>query len=203
MADPELVKVLDYILNRCDENAIEAVSAAVVRRKRDLTMFGGMGKLPDPKKMAKELASQINVNATIGGLTDTVREMAERIIREEAPELDDEQVAALTRAWVPAKAGGQVAGNAGDGGPAGEGAIPPAGPPDLLVSMIGQFISYSRGSMDPGEEQSLRAEMGAWPERYWKAFPQVIRSIISDYLKGEISDGEFNNKIGTALSLGH
>ncbi|MDR3337566.1 MAG: hypothetical protein LBT16_10215 [Treponema sp.] len=193
MADPELVKVLDYILNRCDENAIEAVSAAVVRRKRDLTMFGGMGKLPDPKKMAKELASQIDVNATIGGLTNTVREMAERIIREEAPELDDEQVAVLTKAWIPANAGGQA------DGPAGEKAVPP----DLLVSMISQFISYSRGSMDPAEEQGLRAEMGAWPERYWNAFPQVIRSIIGDYLKGGISDGEFNSKIGTALSLGH
>ncbi|MDR1127836.1 MAG: hypothetical protein LBL20_00870 [Treponema sp.] len=50
MADSELVRVLDYILNRCDEGAIEAVSAAVLRRKRDLAMFGGMGKLPDPKK---------------------------------------------------------------------------------------------------------------------------------------------------------
>jgi hypothetical protein len=44
--------------------------------------------------------------------------------------------------------------------------------------------------------------MGAWPERYWKAFPPVIRLIISDFLKGGLSEGEFNSKIGTALSLG-
>jgi hypothetical protein len=188
MADPELVQTLDYILNRCDEQAIEAVSAAVVRRKRDLTMFGGMGKLPDPKKMAKELASKINVNATIDGLTNTVRDMAGRIIRQEAPELNDAQVAELTGAWVPKNPG-----------VAGEGSQ--AIPPDLLVSMIGQFLAYSQGTMPAEEEKGLRAELGPWPGRYWDAFPSVIQSIISDYLKGGMDDAAFNRKIGTALSL--
>ncbi|MDR2053596.1 MAG: hypothetical protein LBP80_09290 [Treponema sp.] len=188
MADSELVKVLDYILNRCDEGAIEAVSAAVVRRKRDLAMFGGMEKLPDPKRMAKELASQINVNATMDGLTGTVRNMAARIIKQEAPELDDEQVEGLIRAWVPGAAG--RGSSAGDGLPSG-----------LLLAMIGQFVSYSRGTMDPAEERELRSEMGAWPDRYWKAFPQVVRLIIGGYLKGEMDEGEFNARIGVALSL--
>jgi hypothetical protein len=188
MADPELVKTLDYILNRCDEGAIEAVSAAVVRRKRDLAMFGGMGRLPDPKRMAKELASQINVNATIDGLTGTVRNMAARIIKQEAPELDDGQVEGLIRAWVP--------------GADGQGPSAGAVPAGLLLAMVGQFIAYSRGSMDPAEDRELRAEMGAWPERYWKAFPRVVQLIISDYLKGEINETEFNAKIGTALSFG-
>jgi hypothetical protein len=193
VADPDLVKVLDYILNRCDEGAIEAVSAAVVRRKRDLTMFGGMGKLPDPKKMAEKLASQINVNATIGGLTDTVRDMAVRIIRREAPELDDAQVHELTKAWVPGNAGPEKAGERSSA----EAAIPA----HLLLAMIGQFIAYSRGTIETAEERELRSEMGAWPERYWKAFPQVVQLIIGDYLKGEVNEKEFNAKIRTALSL--
>jgi hypothetical protein len=188
MADPELVKVLDYILNRCDEGAVEAVAAAVVRRKRDLAMFGGMGRLPDPKRTAKELASQINVNATMNGLAGTVRSMAARIIRQEAPELDDGQVESLLRTWVP--------GADGQGSSAGK--APPAG---LLLAMIGQFTAYSRGTMDPAEERELRSEMGAWPDRYWKAFPRVVQLIISGYLKGEMDEGEFNAKISAALSL--
>ncbi|MDR1411600.1 MAG: hypothetical protein LBI91_05305 [Spirochaetaceae bacterium] len=189
MADPELVRVLDYILNRCDEGAIEAVSAAVLRRKRDLAMFGGMEKLPDPKKMAKELASQIDVSATIDGFSGTVRNMAARIIKQEAPELDDGQVEELLRAWVPG-AGGQRP-SAGNAVPAG-----------LLLAMIGQFVAYSQGAMDPAEERGLRSEMGAWPDRYWKSFPQVVQAIVSGYLKGEIDEKEFNVKIGAALSLG-
>jgi hypothetical protein len=189
MADPELVKTLDYILNRCDEGAIEAVSAAVVRRKRDLAMFGGMGRLPDPKRMAKELASQINVNATIGGLAGTVRNMAARIVRQEAPELDDEQVEGLVNAWVPGA--GRQGSSAGDAVPAG-----------LLLAMIGQFTAYSQGTMDPAEERELRSEMGAWPDRYWKSFPRVVQLIISGYLKGEMGEEEFKVKISAALSLG-
>jgi hypothetical protein len=213
MANPELVQVLDYILNRCDENEIEAVSAAVVRRRRDLTMFGGAHNMPDPQKMARELSGQLNTGAALDGLKDTVRDMAVRIIRQEAPELTDEQVAELTRAWVPG-------GEAGNGGPSRErdatAAVPgkrgrsgknPAGtaggsiPPDVLGTMIVQFIDYSVGRMNAAEEAGLRSEMGAWPERYWKAFPQVVQLIISDFLKGEMTEGEFNGKIGAALAL--
>ncbi|GHT79762.1 hypothetical protein FACS1894130_09510 [Spirochaetia bacterium] len=203
MADPELVWVLDYILNRCDEHEIEAVSAAVVRRRRDLTMFGGAHNLPDPQKMARELSGQINIGATLDGLKDTVRDMAVRIIRQEAPELTDEQIAELTRAWVPAGETG-IGDASGDGGPMAAGVAGTTGgavSPDVLGTMIGQFIDYSVGRMDAAEEAGLRAEMGAWPERYWKAFPQVIQLIIGDFLKGEMTEGEFNTKIGAALAL--
>jgi hypothetical protein len=188
MADPELVRVLDYILNRSDENTIEAVSAAVIRRKRDLTMFGGANKLPDPKRMARDLSGQINIGATIDGLKDTVRDMAMRIIRQEAPELTDEQAAELTCAWVPD--------NAGSGGDTDNNV-----PKDLLETMVDQFVSYSLGRMAEEEDESLRAELGAWPERYWKAFPQVIQLILTDYLKGKITEGEFGSKIVTALAM--
>jgi hypothetical protein len=188
MADPELVRVMDYILNRCDEGAIEAVAAAVVRRRRDLALFGGAAKLPDPKKLALNLSSQINAASSMEGLKDSVRKMAVRIIRQEAPELSDAQAEELTRAWVPAK--GAAGAHAGD-----------KLPRDLLESMISQFIAYSLGRMSRVEDQNLRAEMGSWPERYWKAFPQVIRSIISDFLKGEMTEGDFNAKIRTACAL--
>jgi hypothetical protein len=202
MADPELVRVLDYILNRCDENQIEAVSAAVVRRRRDLTMFGGAHNMPDPQKMARELSGQFNIGATLDGLKDTIRDMAVRIIRQEAPELTDEQIAELTYAWIPGGQGGNLA--AVEGGVSGQhSAGAPGGsvPPDVLGTMIVQFIDYSVGRMGAAEEAGLRAEMGAWPERYWKAFPQVIQLIISDFLKGEMAEGEFNAKIGAALAL--
>jgi hypothetical protein len=187
MADPELVKVMDYILNRCDEAAIEVVAAAVVRRRRDLSLFGSQ-HMPDPQKMAQELSSQINLGASIGGLKDTVRSMAGRIIRQEAPELTDSQIDELTAAWIP---GGK------DGGGKPEKVLPR----DLLAAMVDQFVSFSQGRMSPREDKTLRDEMGSWPERYWKSFPQVIQLIISEFLKGGITEGEFNSQIGTALAM--
>jgi hypothetical protein len=185
MADPELVRVLEYILNRCDEKNIEAVAAAVVRRRRDLALFGGVNKLPDPRQLARELAPQVSMNATIAGLKETVRDMALGIIQREAPELSGDQAAELARAWVPEpQAGGER-----------------DFPPGLLESMVEQFIAFSLGRMSPGEDKNLRAEMGPWPERYWKSFPPVVRLLITDFLNGEYDEKEFREKLLTALSL--
>jgi hypothetical protein len=136
--------------------------------------------------MARELSGQVNIGGSIEALKQSVRDMAVNIIRQEAPELTDEQVAELTRAWVP--------------GPSGEDDGKRI-PRDLLASMVDQFTSFSIGQMSEDEDRSLRSELGAWPDRYWKAFPAVIRLIITDYLKGEITESEFNNKIGTALEI--
>jgi hypothetical protein len=188
MANPELVRVLDYILNRCDEAAIEAVAAAVVRRRRDLSVFGGAQNLPDPQRMARELSGQINTGASIEGLRESVRSMAVRIIKQEAPELTEAQIEELTRAWIP--------------GPEAAGRDPEnAIPRDLLFSMVDQFVAFSRGEMSKIEEKGLRDEMGSWPERYWNAFPPVVRLMVSDYLKGETGEKEFRSKLATAVSL--
>jgi hypothetical protein len=189
MANPELVKVLDYILNRCDEAAIEAVAAAVIRRRRDLSVFGGAQNLPDPRRMARELSSQVNIGASIEGLRDSIRSMAVRIIKQEAPELTDAQIDELTRAWIPGAGQGE-----------GEGGSPEKLPRDLLFSMVDQFVAFSQGAMNKAEEKGLRDELGPWPERYWKAFPPVVRLIITDYLKGETGEGEFRSKLETATS---
>ncbi|MDR1972067.1 MAG: hypothetical protein LBQ46_09110 [Treponema sp.] len=198
METPELVQTLDFILNRCDEDAIEAVAAAVVRRRRELTMFGGAVNLPDPHKMAQELSTKVDISGAIEGLRNSVRDMAVRIIRQEAPELNDEQIEELTGAWISEKAapGGRGAGGNGAGGASA------ALPEDLLRSMIGQFTAFSQGTMDQEEDRKLREELGSWPERYWKAFPPVIRLFITDYLKGETEEKDFLNKIETALSMG-
>ncbi|MDR3172787.1 MAG: hypothetical protein LBU19_00935 [Treponema sp.] len=68
--------------------------------------------------------------------------------------------------------------------------------------MTGQFVAFSQGAMDRQEDQELRAELGSWPERYWKAFPPVIRLFITDYLKGETGEKDFRDQIETALSMG-
>jgi hypothetical protein len=193
MARAELVQALDYILNRCDERDIELIAAAVVRRRRELTMYGGMSHIPDPGRLAKELSSQINIEGNIESLTQSIRDYAIRIIRQEAPELTDEQIEELTGAWIPSSSGGHK--DSGSHSP--EKSLPR----DLLASMIDQFVSFSLGRMEEEEDQALRKEMGPWPDKYWKSFPQVIRLLVTDFLKGEMDEGDFNTRIGLALSM--
>jgi len=196
MANEELVQTLDYILNRCNERDIEAIAAAVVRRRRDIAMFGSMPAVPDARRLAKELNSQLNVEGNIEGLKSSVRDYAIRIIKQQAPELTEKQIEELTRSWIPESGSGAKAAKA-SGEADGESAIPRK----VLVSMIDQFVSFSLGRMEEEEDKALRKEMGPWPDKYWKAFPQVIRLLITDFVKGEIDEKDFNTRMGFALQM--
>lgn len=192
MADAELVRVLDYILNRADENTIEAVAAAVVRRKRDLSLFGSAG-LPDPNTWAHQVAADINVNASLEGIRNMVRNMVSEMLKKEAPELSDEEREELLNAWVPRQETGKGRGE--------KGSSAKTLPPDVLTTMVHQFIAYSAGTLSPREEESLRNELGSWPERYWDSFPSLIRSLITEYLKGGLSEDEFAAKLRAGIQI--
>jgi hypothetical protein len=196
MAGEELVKTLDYILNRCNERDIEAVAEAVVRRRRDIAFYGSMPVAPDPRRFAEELTSQLNIGGNIESLKNSIRDYAIRIIRQQAPELTDAQIKELTRSWIPDKSSRKKTGKSG----LNQSLVADTDlPHDLLVSMIDQFVSFSLGRMEEEDDRVLRKEMGSWPSRYWDAFPQVIRLLITDFLKGEIEEDEFNSKIYLAL----
>jgi hypothetical protein len=189
MPDPELYQALDYILNKSNEVTIEALAEAVARRRRDLTVFNAMGGMPDPQKMAKDISEKINtgIGSGIEGMRRSIREMMLRVIKEHAPELTDVQVAELCQTWLP--------------DPEAKTENKETIPQDMLLSMIEQFVSFSRGSMKKSVDKDLRDELGAWPERYWKAFPPVVRQIITDYLKDKISEKNYKSQICIALGL--
>jgi hypothetical protein len=190
MANQELVRTLDYILNRCNERDIEVVSAALVRRRKDIAMFGSMPVAPDPGRLAKELTAQLNVEGSIENLKNSVRDYAIRIIRQQAPELTDKQIEELTRSWIPDSVKKRKSG------------FDESIPRDVMASMVDQFVSFSLGRMEAEEDNALRREMGPWPDKYWNAFPSVIRLLVKDLLKGEIDENDFNMRMGLALDMG-
>ena len=187
MADPELLQALDYILNRSNEAAIEVLAEAVVRRKRNLSVFNAMGGMPDPQGMAKQITQRINagIEGGIESMRQSIREMIVNIIREQAPELTDSQIDELCEAWIPNAESEKKA----------------SVPNDMLLSMIDQFLSFSQGTMQESVDNKLREEMGAWPERYWNVFPPVVQQTISDYLKDKISKADFNSRLKLTLGL--
>ena len=195
MASQELVRTLDYILNRCNERDIEAVAAALVRRRRDIAMFGSMPVAPNPRALAEELSSQLNIEGNIEGLKNSIRDYAIRIIKQQAPELTEKQIKELTRAWIPEAKTSQGKKSASVS------SRDQSLPGNVLSSMVDQFVSFSLGRMEEEEDKALRKEIGPWPDKYWKAFPQVIRLLISDFLKGEMDESDFNTRMGLALKM--
>lgn len=205
MAEAELVRTLDYILNRCGAAEIEAVAAAVVRRRRDLTMFGDAGVM-DPTRWAKQAAKELagGSGASLEAVRGTVRGLAADMLRKEAPELTEDQISELLGAWVPEapKLASRKARAAGivdvDGGTRDR---PTRIPPDVLLSMVEQFVAYSTGSMGKDEEAPLRREMGDWPERYWRSFPGGVRAVVTEFLKGGSDRDAFLSKLRAAVEL--
>jgi hypothetical protein len=195
MANQELVRTLDYILNRCNERDIEVVSAALARRRKDIERFGDIPTAPNPGRLAKEITAQLNIDGNIESMKKSVRDYAIRIIKQQAPELTDEQIEELTASWIPDKASGAGSRKKRTGN------FDQSIPRDLLASMVDQFVSFSIGRMEEEEDNALRQEMGPWPDKYWNAFPQVIRLLVKDFLKGEMDEADFNMRMGLALDI--
>jgi len=187
MADERLLQALDFILNHSDESTIQVIAEAVVRRRRDLSVFNVIGEIPDPSQAAKEISEGLtgSTDKIMEGMRTSIHDMIVRLIREHAPELNEKQIDELCNEWLP-KQGGEKKSSL---------------PNDAILSMIEQFVSFSHGAMNETVDQNLREKMGAWPERYWNSFPPVVRQLISDYLKNKITDKDFKSKIALALGL--
>lgn len=201
---PELMAVLDYVLNRCTIREIDALEAAVERRRRDLTSSSGIISL-DPSRAAKQMTGAVNagIEKSMDGIKNTFRNMAADMIRKEAPELSEEQMEELIESWLPhdLRAGG--AGHGGDGqteyrGLAQKGLVGGI-PRDAMFEMVRQFVDYSTGAMPLAEESSLRDAVGDWTALYWKKFPRELQGLIRDFLGGTMTGEEFGECLETLL----
>jgi len=143
--------------------------------------------------MSKEITEKINagISGGIESMRKSVQDMILNILKEHAPELNEKQRNELCQAWLP-----DGIGKSGKSGGKGSSL-----PPDVLLSMIEQFIAFSHGEMQESVDKSLRDEMGTWTERYWNSFPPVVQQLIADYLKDKITEKEFKSRICIALGL--
>ncbi len=225
MKDLELYDVLDYILNRADSSELVAVRAAL--RKRESSERNDPGRPPgggalgmDVRRVASSTAEEIQTR--IGASRDEIRgmvaRMVRRVLRREAPELSEEQIRELLDEWIPGGTEDRPAARSPpdaspDGpserdettratvAPSADGSSRSELPAEALLAMIRQFVEYSLGSMAVREEMDLVEQIPDWQRRYWEAFPQVVRRLISLLIKGTIGGDEFWEGIDDALEL--
>lgn len=208
----ELMNVLDYVLNRCTLREIDALEAAVVRRRKDLTASTGIISL-DPSISAREMskAVQTSINSSMDSIRNTFRDFASNLIRKEAPELSDGQMEELLDAWIPQfmamDAKGKVSSSTASGVPdlpsqysgLSKNGLINGVPPDAMYEMICQFVSYSGGTLPFRDEASLRDAVGDWTTVFWKKFPREIQELIKLFLAGSLTGAEFDNQLSILL----
>ena len=190
----QLYKVVDAILNQATEDDLEVIRAALQRRGGEEEEGGGSSAFQfAPKQIAEESAHSISEQVSYSKSTvrNMIKNFAVDIIRKEAPELSDEQVRELLKAWIPdpestsRRAQHKKESNI---------------PFDMMIAMIEQFIEYSEGRLSLRQQAQLRQEMGEWQEKYWKWFPPDIREALSLYLKGTIDKETFWLDVHKTLS---
>jgi hypothetical protein len=191
MSRKELESVLDYILNRAEEAEFEVIRKAIERRiadRRSFARVGGIGPLGSAKKMARDIQEQVGFS--LDSVRGTVREFVADIIRKNAPEVTEEQLAELLEAYVPdptktparAKPVSRV-------------------PPEAMLGMVNQFVEYSEGRMPPSKQRELWETMPRWQDEYWAAFPAEVKALVKGYLESRIDGDTFGAALLSVLGL--
>ncbi|MCB1171054.1 MAG: hypothetical protein KDK25_11995 [Leptospiraceae bacterium] len=185
----ELVHVVDFILNRADSEALEAVRMALERRGGAPRFSGPMGgtgmssphgNVMDIQSIAKKYADQLqaSIDLDIPGMS---RRLVRNMIKTHEPTIPEEHLDALVDHFVP-----------DPNAPAAGGSNLPR---DVLLTMVKQFVDYSVGRMKDRELKELKAASPDWVEKYWSAFPEGVRRAISEMIRGQIGEKEFWQKI--------
>lgn len=197
----DLLFTIDYILHRAEPRELEALAAALERRKGQLDGVVN-GSIPfTPEQAAKKMSESIyaSIDASMDGVRHTFRDYAADLLQKEAPELSKEQIIGLVDSWIPQSSGKR--GKKRRASLAQNGSVQGI-PADLLYEMVIQFVSYSLGEMPVETQHSLTAAMHNWAESYWRRFPAGIKQEIKAFLNGEITSGEFQHTVCELLGLG-
>ncbi len=117
-----------------------------------------------------------------------MRGFVEDIIRKNAPEITDEQLAALLDEYAPPPGARRK-----------EEASPL--PPEALLGMATSFVEYARGAMPPSRQRELWESSPRWQDEYWAAFPAEIKSLIKAYIEGRLDADSFGAALLSILGL--
>ena len=172
----EMLQILDFILNRSTYGDLDVIQEAIRRRTRDIkTGIAGI----DVRGIARQTAGSIQKQI---GSADEVTHMIRRFVRElitqQQPDLTEEQLESLLDKCLPAAEGNDEE----------PGSIEERFPPDMIQSMLVQFIDFRLGRMGKDEKKDLASD---WHMRYWEAFSPSLKRLLSDLLKGKISESSF------------
>jgi len=177
MERDELFRLVDAILNKTSEADMEVIQEAIKRREQrsDSDRPGSIS----PERIAMQASQQISnqMSYSRDSIRGMVQKFAADIIRQNAPELSEDQIHELLDEWVPDPETQQQKEEKGRQLPG-----------DVLITMARQFISFAEGKMPPSEQAKLREEISDWHNSYWEWFPKSVREAIALYLKGIIEE---------------
>ena len=173
MVDPDLHRVIEYILNRATEKELEVIKSALDKRTEDSHYMISGGNIREmAQKTNQALGERFDSMGQIKSMTDGfLRELVHQAI----PDIPEEHLELLLGEWIPDQT---------------EGPTEEQLPRDAVETMVTQFVAYSTGQLPPAQVQELRSQ-DDWSRRYWAVFSTQTRQLIRDLLYDVIDEDEF------------
>jgi hypothetical protein len=193
-SEEPLYSIIEFILNRATPAELEVIAEAVKRRQHPGKGLGGIS----PRGMAENIAKK--VKQQLGGMLDVrtiSRQIVTDLIRQKEPNISDRELEVLLDNWLPGTAPARQEGSE-PAEPAGQDQAPAPEQlaPDMLITMISQYVSARRGTLPREEEDKLPKN---WQSRYWESFPDTIRRCIREHLNGQLSEVDFWDSVISSL----
>jgi hypothetical protein len=193
-SDEPLYSVIEFILNRASSAELEVIAEAVKRRQSPGRGLGGIS----PRGMAENVAQE--VKQQLGGMLDVhtiSRQIVTDLIRQKEPNINDGELEVLLDNWLPGTARARGPAAELDGTPDRGGAPEQEKTaPDVLITMISQYVSARQGTLSEEEKDRLPDD---WQSRFWSSFPDAIRGRIREHLNGRLTEVEFWNSVIASL----
>jgi hypothetical protein len=193
-SEEPLYSVIEFILNRASSAELEVIAEAVKRRQSPGKGLGGIS----PRGMAENVAEK--VKQQLGGMLDVraiSRQIVTDLIRQKEPNISERELEVLLDNWLPGTAGTRGKAPQPAGPPEqSEKPKPERKAPDVLVTMISQYVSARQGTLSKEEKDKLPTN---WQSRYWASFPDDIRGRIREHLNGRLDEVEFWNSVISSL----
>ena len=195
-SEEPLYSVIEFILNRASAAELEVIAEAVKRRQHPGKGLGGIS----PRSMAENVAEK--VKQQLGGMLDVhtiSRQIVTDLIRQKEPNISDRELEVLLDNWLPGTARARKQGSQpAETAESDQASAPEQLAPDMLITMISQYVSARQGTL-PGEEEDKLPKN--WQSRYWESFPDTIRRRIREHLNGQLSQVEFWDSVISSLGM--
>jgi hypothetical protein len=177
MADREKVfEVLDFILNRASSGELAVIQEAL-KRRRGGSALGGLNPVGLAQNLAREIQGQLDASFDIQQVS---RKIVADLIRRQEPNIKEKELEVLLDTWLPSGARERQE----------------APPPDVLLTMISQYVSFRQGRLPDAEQRELPED---WTEKYWHSFPEAVRLLITRLRNGQCDEVTFWRDIIASL----
>jgi len=174
-SDKDISKIITCFLKNATPEEINELKSLVKEKKISLDNldFSSMAR-----KTAISIKKQMGVSKDF--VKETVKGFACRIIRQHSPDISERDLNILMESIVPSKGKKYKT----------------LLPPEMMKSMVVQFINFSLKRMS---EEEIAEMPNRWVQKYLNAFSPIVRGLIGSFLKKEIDEEMFWLAIDEAI----